>query len=104
MELDCGDTRFEMKFFGRFHSGSDILIYSPETRTLFTGDLFSRYGRPSMSGSNVEDQDSWLQAIKWIDRRPDIETVIDGHGRVLSADDLKLFTEKVLRMCKINKP
>jgi glyoxylase-like metal-dependent hydrolase (beta-lactamase superfamily II) len=46
MTLKCGDTTFEMIYFGRFHSDSDILIYVPEIKTLFVGDLFSKYGRP----------------------------------------------------------
>jgi flavorubredoxin len=40
MNLKCGDVTFEMNYFGKFHSNSDILIYSPEIRTLFTGDAF----------------------------------------------------------------
>ena len=96
MNLKCGDTTFEMIHFGRFHSNSDILIYVPENRTLFTGDLFSKYGRPGRSNSLMEDSDKWFRAIQWIEKRTDnIETVIDGHGQVLSPDDLKLFTDYV---------
>jgi len=94
MNLKCGDTVFEMIHFGRFHSNSDILIYVPGIRTLFVGDLFSKYGRPGRSNSSTADTDKWIQALQWIEKRTDnIETVIDGHGQVLSADDLKLFTD-----------
>ena len=94
MNLKCGDTVFEMIHFGRFHSNSDILIYVPGIRTLFVGDLFSKYGRPGRSNSSTADTDKWIRALQWIEKRTDnIETVIDGHGQVLSADDLKLFTD-----------
>ena len=94
MNLKCGDTTFEMIHFGRFHSNSDILIYISEIKTLFVGDLFSKYGRPGRSNSLMEDPDKWFRAIQWIEKRTDnIETVIDGHGQVLSPDDLKLFTD-----------
>ena len=94
MNLKCGDTVFEMIHFGRFHSNSDILIFVPEIRTLFVGDLFSKYGRPGRSNSSTADTDKWIRALQWIEKRTDnIETVIDGHGQVLSPDDLKLFTD-----------
>ena len=94
MNLKCGDTTFEMIHFGRFHSNSDILIYVPGIKTLFVGDLFSKYGRPGRSNSLMADADKWIRALQWIEKRTDnIETVIDGHGQVLSPDDLKLFTD-----------
>jgi len=94
MNLKCGDTTFEMIHFGRFHSNSDILIYVPEISTLFVGDLFSKYGRPGRTNSSDADADKWIRAVRWIDKRIDnIQNVIDGHGQVLSTDDLKLFTE-----------
>lgn len=97
MVLECGDATFEMKYFGEFHSNSDILIYVPEIRVLFTGDLFTRYGRPSMNESSLTDQDKWIHAISWINQRiNNITCVIDGHGQVLTTDDLKGFNEIIL--------
>ncbi len=97
MVLECGDTEFEMKYFGRFHSNSDILIYVPEIKVLFTGDLFTKYGRPGMTNSSVSDYDRWIDAIGWINQRMEnISTIIDGHGQVLTTNDLKSFNENVL--------
>ena len=94
MNLKCGDTVFEMLYFGKFHSDSDILIYVPANRTLFVGDLFSKYGLPGGGNSSTEDADKWLQAVRWIEKRiGNIGTIIDGHGQVLSVDDLKQFTD-----------
>ena len=100
MRIELGDTTIEMIYFGKFHSNSDILIYVPEIRVLFIGDLFSRYGRPSMSNSMITDEIRWVQAIKWIKKRTNnIETIIDGHGQILSIDDVKLFTNDLLKKC-----
>jgi flavorubredoxin len=97
MVLECGDATFELKYFGEFHSNSDILIYVPEIKVLFTGDLFTRYGRPSMNESLLTDQDKWINAIRWINQRiNNITCVIDGHGQVLSTDDLKRFNDIIL--------
>jgi cyclase len=100
MKIDLGDTTIEMIYFGKFHSNSDILIYVPEIRVLFIGDLFSKYGRPSMSNSLISDEIRWMQAIEWIKKRTNnIETIIDGHGQILSIDDVKLFTNNLLIRC-----
>ncbi len=97
MKLECGDTTFEMIYFGTFHSTSDILIYVPEKKILFTGDLFSKYGRPGFGNSSFTDNDRWLHANKWIMKRiNDIETIIDGHGQILTTDDLRIFNENLL--------
>ncbi len=97
MKLECGDTSFEMIYFGKFHSASDILIYVPEMKVLFTGDLFSKYGRPSFGNSSDTDNNRWLHANKWINKRiNNIETIIDGHGQILTTDDLRMFNENLL--------
>jgi glyoxylase-like metal-dependent hydrolase (beta-lactamase superfamily II) len=100
MKIELGDTNIEMIYFGKFHSNSDILIYVPEIRVLFIGDLFSKYGRPGISNSLITDEIRWMQAIEWIKKRTNnIETIIDGHGQILSNDDVKLFTNKLLEKC-----
>ena len=100
LKIELGDTTIEMIYFGKFHSNSDILIYVPEIRVLFVGDLFSKYGRPGMSNSLITDEIRWMQAIEWIKRRTNnIETIIDGHGQLLSTDDVKLFTANLLITC-----
>lgn len=96
LNLKCGDVTFEMIYFGKFHSSSDILIYTPELRILFTGDLFSKYGRPSMSNSSISDAVNWRQAFLWIETRvKNITTIIDGHGQILSIDDLNRFSVNI---------
>lgn len=97
MVLECGGATFEMKYFGEFHSGSDILIYVPEIKVLFTGDLFTRYGRPGMNNSSLTDEDKRIHTISWIIKRMDnITCIIDGHGQILTTDDLKRFNEIIL--------
>jgi cyclase len=97
LKLESGDITFEMIYFGRFHSYSDILIYTPELRIIFIGDLFSKFGRPDITDSSMIDKVRCRQAIKWIEKRiNNIDTVIGGHGQILSNDDLKQFIKNVL--------
>ena len=44
MTLDLGDLTLKLYYFGRAHSGSDILIQVPEEELLLTGDLFLDIG------------------------------------------------------------
>jgi len=97
IKLDLGDTTFEMVYFGKFHSNSDIVIYVPEIHMIFIGDLFSKYGRPSISDPSTIDVVKCMQAISWIEnRKNNIEKVIDGHGQIFSIDDLNDFTNNIL--------
>jgi glyoxylase-like metal-dependent hydrolase (beta-lactamase superfamily II) len=96
MTLELGDTVFEMFYFGKSHSNSDIVIYIPELKLIFTGDLFSKSGRPGFKLSSI-DKIRCMQAITWIQKRINrIEKVIEGHGQILSTDDLKQFNNKIL--------
>ena len=96
LDIDMGDITFELKYFGQCHSRSDILIYVPELKLLFTGDLMFRYGRPSIVDKTMGEKDLWINAIRWIENRMDhIDLVIGGHGQQMSVDDLKSFNEKI---------
>lgn len=96
MTLELGDTVFEMFYFGKSHSNSDIVIYIPELKLIFTGDLFSKSGRPGFNLSAI-DKIRCMQAIAWIQKRINrIEKVIEGHGQILSTDDLKQFNINIL--------
>lgn len=96
LKLDLGDTTFEMIYFGKFHSNSDIVIFVPEIHILFIGDLFSKYGRPSISDPSTTDVVKNMRAISWIgNRMNNIEKVIDGHAQILLIDDLKNFINNI---------
>jgi glyoxylase-like metal-dependent hydrolase (beta-lactamase superfamily II) len=97
LTLTTGDTTFEMFYFGKSHSNSDIMIFIPELKLIFTGDLFSKFGRPGINATTIDEARS-RQAILWIQKRMDkIEKVIGGHGQILSPDDLKQFYNNILR-------
>jgi len=100
MRLDFGDITLEMIYFGKCHSNSDILVHVPQIKTVFTGDLFSEYGRPGISDTLMTDKEKWERAVIWTEKRMNnIEHVIEGHGRILSVSDLKQFNSNILRRC-----
>ena len=91
------DVKFEMFYFGVCHSKSDILIYVPKYKILFTGDLFSKFGRPSINNKLNSDQEQWKIAVQWISKRmKNIEIIIGGHGQILTKEALVSFNENIL--------
>jgi glyoxylase-like metal-dependent hydrolase (beta-lactamase superfamily II) len=91
------DVTLELFFFGRCHSESDILIYIPEMKILFTGDLFTRYGKPSVYDNIVPEKEKRKESVAWIEKRAGhIETIITGHGQVLGIEDLRSYSSRIL--------
>lgn len=92
MTFIVDDLSFSLIYFGTAHSKSDIIIHVPELKILFTGDLFSRYGRPHFEIDKVKKSERWGIVKKWLlERKANIEQIITGHGEVLSVDDLISF-------------
>jgi cyclase len=92
LDVDMGDVRFNLIYFGKAHSESDILIHIPEKKILMVGDLFSQYGRPGFNTDNGENGERWIKVTKWLENRlTDIDIVVAGHGQVLTKEDLRLF-------------
>jgi glyoxylase-like metal-dependent hydrolase (beta-lactamase superfamily II) len=98
LDMDMENVTFELLCFGSFHSMSDILIYLPELKILFVGDLFSRYGRPSSDSKLKIRKAQCFKSVNWLEKRMNqIEKIVTGHGEILSADDLKTFNQKLLK-------
>ena len=96
MNISTGDITLNLIYFGKAHSGSDIIIHIPEERILMVGDLFSQGGRPSIGEANKEDIERWIIVKQWIDDRMDeIDKVIGGHGQIMGSKDLESFLEYI---------
>ena len=92
MNISMGDATFNLIYFGKAHSGSDILIHIPEEQVLMVGDLFSEYGRPSIAEENKINSDRLIIVKHWIDDRMDeIDKVIGGHGQIMGSKDMESF-------------
>ena len=78
--LDLGDIRIRMYFFGRAHSGSDILIHIPEEKLLLTGDLFlDGNWLPLFAGQPKLDIPRWIEVLHTVlDERDEVKQIIPG--------------------------
>ncbi|HZY71131.1 MAG TPA: MBL fold metallo-hydrolase [Thermoplasmata archaeon] len=69
---------------GGGHSPSDVVVYLPESRTLFGGDLVTVDCHPSMSDGNPSEWSRILGELAGLG----IDRVVPGHGPIGSARDL----------------
>lgn len=95
LTINIGEGRIELFYFGSMHSTSDVLVYFPKEKAIFTGDLFFAGGRPSKSSFIITDSIQWKKSVDRIySDINEIEYVIGAHGQVLSKSDLIAFLER----------
>ncbi|MDA0769291.1 MAG: MBL fold metallo-hydrolase [Chloroflexi bacterium] len=78
MSLWLGDREIRLSFHGRAHTGSDILIYLPEEKVLFVGDLAVNKTLPAFPDGHIT---KWLSVMDDVSK-VDAETIVPGHGPV----------------------
>ena len=96
-----GGAEAQAHHFGRGHTNGDAVIYFPDLRTVHTGDLFI-YGE-RLDGSTLSpfwDFGNGGSAIEWPATLTkllalDFDTVIPGHGSIMTKDDVRTFRHKL---------
>ena len=80
LELEVGGHRVELRYLGRGHTSGDIVIWLPDERILFAGDLVEARAAPYMGDAHVVD---WSTAT--LDRVAalDAEQLVGGRGPVV---------------------
>lgn len=87
-----GDTEVRAHHLGKGHTNGDAIVFFPDLKTIHTGDLFVG-GTPFIDYSNGGTSLEW---IKTLDNILDLnfDTVIPGHGGVMTKNDIREFREK----------
>jgi glyoxylase-like metal-dependent hydrolase (beta-lactamase superfamily II) len=85
MEIDLGDRTVELIYPGRSHTKGSILIFVPDQKVLFAGDiLFTNY-HPNLIYADI---DGWVKALDFI-LAMDGARIVPGHGPVSSRKDVE---------------
>ena len=79
MTLHRGGREIRLLFFGRGHTGGDVVVHLPHERALITGDLLLP-GVPFMGDGFPED---WVDTLEELKALP-VDVVIPGHGSPFS--------------------
>ena len=87
-----GDAEVQAHYVGRGHTNGDAVIYFPDLRTVHTGDLFVG-GTPFIDYANGGSSIEWLTTLDNI-LELDFETVIPGHGGLMTKNDIREFRRK----------
>ena len=95
-DIHLGGVEVRMLYFGRGHTNGDTVIFFPDLRTVHTGDLV-------IDGMPVIDYDNGGSALEFVTTLEkimalDFDTVIPGHGRVLTRDDVRGYIPKLKTM------
>lgn len=102
LTLDLGDMTLKLIYFGRAHSGSDILIHVPEEGILFTGDLFlDQNWLPLFVGQMELDVPMWIEALHLVlDGEAQVKHVIPGHKDFWTREKLVLWRDYIVKLWK----
>ena len=83
MSIRLGSREIQLSFHGRAHSNSDILLYLPEEKLLFVGDLAVNRTLPAFPDGHIT---KWLTVMEAV-TKVDADTIVPGHGPVGDRSD-----------------
>jgi len=78
LSLTVGDKVVKLIDLGPAHTVSDTIVWVPEDRVVFTGDLLFNEGHPIMWAGPIEN---WITACDYLIQL-DPEVVVPGHGPI----------------------
>jgi cyclase len=76
LSLKYGDIDVELLYHGPAHTYGDTIVYFPQSKVLFAGDVAFFYSMPLAAAGKIG---GWLQVIDRI-KDMDIDLIVPGHG------------------------
>ncbi|MBL6905853.1 MAG: MBL fold metallo-hydrolase [Gammaproteobacteria bacterium] len=80
--VDDGSREIQLHHFGRAHTGGDVVIYLPQDKIVFTGDMMLP-GLAYMGDGHVDEWPATLDGLLTLD----FDTWLPGHGPVMRAKE-----------------
>jgi glyoxylase-like metal-dependent hydrolase (beta-lactamase superfamily II) len=100
LTLDVGDRQVELIQVGPAHTQGDVLVYVPDAKTLYSGDILFIGSTPVMWAGPVEN---WLAALDRI-LGMDVDVIVPGHGPIADkggVQQVKAYWEYVHRQVRL---
>ncbi len=82
---EVGGRRLQLIEVGPAHTTGDLMVYVPDAKTLFAGDILFIDSTPVMWAGPVEN---WLKALDLI-LDLDVDTIVPGHGPITGKDGVR---------------
>jgi cyclase len=93
IDVWAGDTKLELHYIGTpAHTTNDVIVWIPERRIMFAGDLVFNGGTPFMLMGSIRGCAEALERIRQF--RP--EVIVPGHGPVCDSSVLN----RLVRYCE----
>ncbi|MCI0529548.1 MAG: MBL fold metallo-hydrolase, partial [Nitrospira sp.] len=87
LTLTFKDRTIQILYFGLGHTNSDLVVYLPQEKILFSGDLVYVGRLPWLGDGNTRQ---WLKTLEKV-KNLDFKTVMPGHGKVGNRQDVQRF-------------
>jgi cyclase len=91
-----GGVEVRAYYFGRAHTNGDAVIYFPDLKVIHTGDLITE-GMPVLDYNNGASAVEWVKVLDEV-LKLDFDTVIPGHGKLLTRETIRSDREKLIKM------
>jgi glyoxylase-like metal-dependent hydrolase (beta-lactamase superfamily II) len=83
MTLQVDDRRIELRYLGRGHTSGDLVVWLPDERICFAGDLVEAQAAPYMGDAHISDwMGATLDAVKAIGA----DQLVGGRGAVVRGE------------------
>lgn len=93
--LTIGDQKIELHVMKKkAHSDKDLVVYFPNIRTLFGGDLIFNDRVLSLRDGDIN---GWIEALEYLDKL-NATTVVGGHGFRTDKDTARMTYNYLLQM------
>lgn len=90
--VNGGGREIRILHLGRGHTGGDVVVFLPEEKIVFTGDLMVPF-IPYMGDAHVDEWPATLDRLKELD----FETLLPGHGPIVQGKERINFLQAYLR-------
>jgi cyclase len=84
LTLRYGETEVQLLYYGPAHTFGDTLVYFPQSKVLFAGDIAFFYAMPLVAGK----VGGWLEVIDRV-KELELELIVPGHGPVGGKQELE---------------
>ncbi len=84
MSVNLGDCTVELIYPGPSHTDDSILVYLPQEKVLFAGDVLFTHYHPNLGDGDVA---GWVKALDFISLL-DVDKIIPGHGPLSNKQDV----------------
>jgi cyclase len=95
-EIDLGDVKVELRYFGPAHTAGDCVVIVPQGRVAFVGGLLSNGYHPNM-GDPGADYDNWIATLGRLDGM-NIRCIVPGQGKVCGREALGMERKYIVTL------